>query len=67
VNSKRLVATRRSLTVTARPIRSADELVDVRVLEVREIDALAGKPGIESRSTPCLGAHADDGVALIDQ
>ena len=60
-----LVATRRSLTVTARPIRAA--LVEVRVSDVGEVDALAGKPVIESRGTPGFGAHADDGVTLIDQ
>ena len=54
-------------TVAPRSIVAAVEFVYVRVTEVREIDALLGEPSIESCCAPGLGAHANNGVTLIDQ
>ena len=42
-------------------------MVEMRFAQVREFDALLAEPGIERCRAPRLGAHADDGVTLIDQ
>lgn len=62
-----LVAARRCPTVASRSIGPAVELVDVRLADIGKGDAVFGEPSVEGCGTPNLRAHADDGVALIDQ
>jgi hypothetical protein len=62
-----LVASRRVPAVTSTLIRSAQECLHMRVLDLGKTDALHVEPGIELSCAPGLGAHTDYSVALIDQ
>ena len=51
----------------ARLVAAAMKLIDVRVIEICQADAILGKPGIERSCVPGLRSQADDGVLPPDQ